>query len=908
MFPEKLPEHEFCEKLFNETTKLENNKFQVTMPIKVPLQQVNFELGESFHLAYTRFLNLEKRLHMDPTLFYQYKNFIDQYVELNHGEYCDINSYDMSKDPVYFLPHHAVIKQNAVTTKLRAVFDGSMQTNKKISLNDILLNGPVVQKDLFDILIAFRLENYFFICDIKKMFRCIDLDPSYRPLQNILWRESPEQDIRCIQLKTVTYGLKSSSYLATRCLIELAARYKDQFPLASSILENNTYVDDILANSCSEEQLLRMQTELIQLLSLGGFELHKWASNCNSVLINVNKTCQNLNELDLQKHEIYVKTLGITFDIEKDVFKSTCPDSYVSRNDSKRDILSYISKFYDPLGLIGPIFVHAKVIMQKLWATNTGWDSTPPDDIRHTWVNFTKSLTQMEPLSITRCVKLSNSITTQLIGFADASSVAYGCCLYLRSIDAQDNVLVQLLCSKSRINPLRKKLTIPRLELNAALLLAKLCKKVLNTLSNKININKTYLFSDSQIALAWLRTDDAKLQTYVANRVRAIRELSENCHWQYVNTEDNPSDCLSRGLQPHELKEHNLWWHGPPFLQNKSHTFQSSAVLAVPTQLSDLKTDNTILCAAATTTDSSIFERLKKFSSINKMTRVLAYVIRFCKNIKPQANKQQGFLKAFELNRSLMMIVKHEQEQYFSTEIKSLKSQKELTGNLKALTPFLDANGLMRVGGRLQNASIPYTSQHPAILPKGSEITALLIRDEHIKLMHAGQKLLLSSLRQRFWIIDGLRTIKKIIYKCVTCFRLKAVATTQLMGSLPTHRVRACRPFQKVGVDFAGPVSVKNSRIRKPLIGKGYIVLFVCFVTKAIHLELASDLTTDTFLACFKRFIARRNLPSDVHCDNGSTFKGARNQLDELYRLQNSQSHQYQVQSFASKRWLCQNC
>ncbi|CAH2109315.1 unnamed protein product [Euphydryas editha] len=240
----------------------------------------------------------------------------------------------------------------------------------------------------------------------------------------------------------------------------------------------------------------------------------------------------------------------------------------------------------------------------------------------------------------------------------------------------------------------------------------------------------------------------------------------------------------------------------------------------------------------------------------------------------------------------------------FHLKLNLLSVKKKLTGNLKALTPFLDANGVMRVGGRLQNASIPYTGQHPAILPKGSEITALIIREEHIKLLNAGQKLLLASLRQRFWIIDGLRTIKKIIYKCVTCFRMKAVAVTQLMGSLPAYRVNACRPFQKVGVDFAGPVSVKNSRIRKPIIGKGYIVLFVCFVTKAIHLELASDLTTDTFLACFKRFIARRNLPSDVHCDNSSTFKGARNQLNELYRLQNSQSHQYQVQSFASAQGI----
>lgn len=900
IFPEKLPEHDYCEKLFDETTKLEGNKFQVSMPLKVPLEQVNSELGESFHLAYERFINLEKRLHKNTTLFHAYKKFIDEYIQLNHAEVCNINSYNMSKDPVYFLPHHAVIKENAQTTKLRAVFDGSMPTNKKISLNNLLLNGPVVQKDLFEILIAFRLERYFFICDIRMMFRCIELDPTQRSLQNILWRDSPDHDIKCIQLNTVTYGLKSSSYLATRCLIELARRYRDKFPLASSILENNTYVDDVLANNNSEQMLVEMQSQLVQLLALGGFQLHKWASNCNSVLKNVqNDTHNEVTEVILNKQNMCLKALGVSFDIQNDTFKSTCPEPYLSQNDTKRDILSFISKFHDPLGLVGPIFVRAKVIMQSLWAANIDWDSAPPDEIRQRWLEFSRNLSQMKPLSMSRCVKPADAISCELIGFADGSSVAHGCCLYLRSIDSQGKVHVHLLCSKSRINPLKKELTIPRVELNAAMLLAKLTRKIHDTIHNTLQVNETYLFSDSQIVLAWLKTDAAKLQTYVANRVRAIGELLHSCHWRYVNTGDNPSDFLSRGLQPQELENNKMWWHGPSFLQDKNYQFSSKS--EIPTQLPELKIKEVLNCAATTINDFNLIDKLKEFSSINKMTRVLAYVFRFCQS---NAVREKGFLKSVELNKALMYIVKHEQEQFYYNDIKSLKNQGNVSGNLKPLAPFLDSSNVMRVGGRLQNASIPYASQHPAILPKGSSITELIIRDEHIKLMHAGQKLLLTSLRQRFWIVDGLRTIKKVIYKCVICFRMKAVATTQLMGSLPAPRVNACRPFQRVGMDFAGPVSVKNSRIRKPVIGKGYILVFVCFVTKAIHLELASDLTTETFLACFRRFIARRNLPSDVHCDNASTFKGARNQLDELYRLMASKSHQHQVQSFASSRGI----
>ncbi|KAL0850467.1 hypothetical protein ABMA28_012265 [Loxostege sticticalis] len=903
IFPEQLPEHDYCERLFKDTTVLENNKFTVTMPTKVPLEQVNSELGESFPLALKRFYNLEKRLQRDPVLLTEYTKFIHQYISLKHGTIVDISSYDLSKDPVYFLPHHAVIKESSKTTKLRTVFDGSMRTTNKVSLNDLLLNGPVVQKDLFEVLLSFRLEKYYFICDIRMMFRCIELDPLQRPLQNILWRDSPDQDILCIQLNTVTYGLKPSSYLATRCLIELADRYQDQFPLASQILKNNTYVDDVLSNSDSQQTLTQMQDELVKLLSLGGFQLHKWASNCSNILSNVPKEAQHFGELDLQKHDMSVKTLGVTFHVEDDVFKTTSPEPYTSLSDSKREILSHISKFYDPMGLIGPILVQAKLIMQCLWASNTEWDSIPAPDIRTMWSNFVRDLHEMKQVSVPRCVKPHDTRIVQLIGFADASSKAHGCCLYLRTVDAHGKVHVELLCSKSRINPLRKQLTIPRLELNAAVLLSDLTSKVAHILSSKTRVHDIHLFSDSQIVLAWLQTDATKLQTYVANRVRAITEHAhKNCHWHYVNTEDNPSDCLSRGLQPHELECNNLWWHGPSFLFDRNYNFQSNCEL--PIELPELKFPKDNIVCVTVTSASDLFEELKKFSNINKMIRVLAYVLRFCNNIKPQAVRQSNFLSSCELNKAMRLIIKYEQGNLYQLEIKCLSDQTPIKGSLKPLSPFLDGDGIIRVGGRLNNAPISYAKQHPIILPKDSDITVLIIRNEHLRLLHAGQKLVLSSLRQRFWIVDGLRTVKKILHKCVTCFRMKAAATTQLMGSLPADRVTACRPFQKIGTDFAGPVAVKNSRIRKPVIGKGYIVLFVCFVTKAIHLELASDLTTDAFLACFKRFISRRNLPSDVYCDNGSTYKGARNKLDELYRLHASQSHQTTVQTFASEKGI----
>ncbi|XP_026482727.1 uncharacterized protein LOC113390953 [Ctenocephalides felis] len=206
-------------------------------------------------------------------------------------------------------------------------------------------------------------------------------------------------------------------------------------------------------------------------------------------------------------------------------------------------------------------------------------------------------------------------------------------------------------------------------------------------------------------------------------------------------------------------------------------------------------------------------------------------------------------------------------------------------GKLKALNPSVDAEGLLRVGGPLENADISYDRKHPIILPKANLAIDIFIRSEHERLLHAGTQTTLANIRLKYWPIDGRNTVKCIIHKCVKCARFRATCAEQLMGILPKDRVTAYRPFQIVGVDFAGPVLLRASRLRKVPRIKAYISLFVCMATKAIHIELVSGLSTDAFLSALRRFIARRGCCSVIHSDNGRNFVGAKSELRQLATL-----------------------
>ncbi|XP_063901218.1 uncharacterized protein LOC135120827 [Zophobas morio] len=417
-----------CEKYFLEGSKrLENGRFSV----KLPFVTNPPDIGESRNKALRLFYNLERRLHKDPHLFKQYSEFMATYLILGHmTEVANPNNSG------YFLSHHPVINESSITTKLRVVFNASMQTTNNKSINDSLLVGPNLQQDLFGILIRFRFYKIVITGDIQKMYRQILLHEDHRKYQQIFWRDNINEPVKVFQLNTITYGFASSSYLATRCLLELARYAELEFPDAARTISTSFYVDDLICGGDTPEQAAQLLQEIKSILKGGGFELHKLNSNYPQVIYG-NEQVGETYTVSLDKQGP-TKTLGVLWDNNADAIRFSTWEKPASKvKVTKRIILSTVAKIFDPLGLVAPVTVTAKIILQKLWALKINWDESVPCDLYTIWKNFMKSLPELNSITIPRRV-IHDSTQVQLHGFCDASQYAYGACIYLRTMDPSD--------------------------------------------------------------------------------------------------------------------------------------------------------------------------------------------------------------------------------------------------------------------------------------------------------------------------------------------------------------------------------------------------------------------------------------------------------------------------------------
>ncbi|XP_033221034.1 uncharacterized protein LOC117175436 [Belonocnema kinseyi] len=220
-----------------------------------------------------------------------------------------------------------------------------------------------------------------------------------------------------------------------------------------------------------------------------------------------------------------------------------------------------------------------------------------------------------------------------------------------------------------------------------------------------------------------------------------------------------------------------------------------------------------------------------------------------------------------------------------------LESKKRIEGRLVSLSPILDSEGVLRVGGRLRNSDLNYGQKHPILLPQNHNVTALIIRDQHLKLLHGGSQATLNATRNNYWIINEKTTVKKVIRKCVICCRANPLVPTYGMGDLPKNRTIFKRAFLHTGVDYWSPFYIKEKKFRNRIKVKIYVAIFVCFATKAVHIEVVSDLTTEAFLACLSRFFSRRGKSADLYSDNGTNLVGAKNEIDSICNFLNSEEH-----------------
>lgn len=890
------PEEARCESFYSSTVQRETNgRYSVALPRN---GDVLAQLGDSRDIALRRLHGTERRLSRDSVLREQYTSFMAEYEQLGHMR--KIVSEESNQGKRCYLPHHPVVKEASTTTKVRVVFDASCKTNSGISLNDCLLVGPILQDDLRSIILRCRMKQIMLVADVEKMFRQINVRQQDRPLQCILWRETPSEDVAVYELNTVTYGTKSAPFLATRTLKQLAIDEEQRFPLAARVASEDTYMDDVLTGTDSVDEALRLRIQLERMMECGGFRLRKWASNHPDVLKEVPGpylAIPNTAGIALDTYPS-VKTLGLVWVPKKDVFKFQFSVPPVEPNEvlTKRIVLSRIASLFDPEGDIGPVITTAKIYMQLLWTLTdqTGnrleWDHPLPSTVCESWRKYQQQLHLLNDITFDRCVVLPNAVSVQIHCFSDASQKAYGACIYIRSQDKENNVRFRLLTSRSKVAPLRVQ-TIPRLELCGALLATELFEKVQNAL--KIPAD-AFFWTDSTCVLRWLQSPPTTWVTFIANRVSKIQSVTEGYHWRHVPGTENPADLISRGLLPSEILNNSLWWNGPSWAKMDTEKWPS-----LPDHITteDGREEMRRLAATAMTCPEADFIDMfvTKFNNYTQMVRSTAIYRRFINLLHKGESPITGFITTTELRQAESALVRCVQREAFSEELKALSSGNLVRGNspLRWYNPFISKEQLLRVGGRLKHSAESEDTKHPMVLPAKHRFTRLLLRHYHEKLLHAGPQLLLGTCRLRFWPLGGRSVVRHIVHQCRTCFRVNPRATQQFMGELPSPRVTASRPFSKSGVDYFGPVYIRPGPRRTAV--KAYVALFVCLCTKAVHLELASDLSTERFLQALRRFIGRRGRCTDLYSDNGTNFVGARNQLKELLALLKNRHHREAV-------------
>ncbi|XP_043659682.1 uncharacterized protein LOC122624258 [Drosophila teissieri] len=541
---------------------------------------------------------------------------------------------------------------------------------------------------------------------------------------------------------------------------------------------------------------------------------------------------------------------------------------------TKREVLSQIAKLFDPAGWLSPFVVRAKIFMQKIWLRELGWDQPLPRDLATQWREFLEGYPALKEIRIPRWVRFHPAAKLQYHAFCDASQDAYGAAIFVR-IETKEGCCTHLLTSKTRVTPVRS-ISIQRLELCGAVLLTELAALVMSEMPP--HVYETFYWTDFTIVLAWLSKPACTWTTFVANRVAKIEQCTDGSKWGHVRSEDNPVDLASRGVSPQELKDSALWWRGPAWLHLKQEQWPSELLVHPETELEQ----RPVKCH--TVAVPSAVEILERFSAFDRALRVLAYVFRFVKSCRREGVASSAELTAAELSEVQERLIVLTQKNEFPAEYKVLSNKQPVppASAISNLNPFLDGNGVLRASGRLQASEmLSYDEKHPIILPARCRFAELQVLFIHRISLHGGNQLMIRRIRSKFWIPKLKMLVKRTIHSCRVCVIHKKRLQTQLMGNLPRARSTFSRPFTHTGVDFAGPFDVKSYVGRACKITKGYVCVFVCFTTRAIHLEATSDLTTEKFLAAFSRFFARRGCPQHVYSDNGKTFVGASTSLSK---------------------------
>ncbi|XP_052785982.1 uncharacterized protein LOC128221411 [Mya arenaria] len=751
-------------KNFKNTFKRSDGRYQVTWPWRDEYQ----ELPENRGLALGRLKSLVNKIQRNPELMERYNATINN--QLNNGiiEKVDRENCDGRK---HYIPHHVVITPQKTSTKLRIVYDASAKTSKEYkSLNDCLCRGPVLLNDLCGIMLRFRLYKIGIVADIEKAFHQVRLQPSDRDVTRFLWFKdlsAPMMDQNNIQeyrFCRVPFGVVSSPFLLSATIEHHLDMYETE---VAEKLKSDIYMDNLVTGTDSVGVAKDLYRDSKVMFNEAKMNLREW--NTNSVELK-----SVIESKDLADEQV-TTVLGHTWDIQNDTIALNQVKN-LNENDkaiTKRNVLKQIASVFDPMGLLSPVTLKGKCLLQSLWKKNIEWDDRLGSQDENEWLEIKEDLQDIANCRVKRCVAFSEQsevVTYTLVCFCDASNLAYASSIYLLQ-ESKCSKKCDLIFAKSRLAPI-KEMTIPKLELMAVLIGVRSTHFVEKQL--KIKLKAKIVMSDSQCVLHWIHSQK-KLPVFIENRIKEIRTHSD-ISFQYVNTKDNPADILSRGCTIGEIQRSNLWWNGPKWLLEPKEQWpinrstdpnnENSCVTSeVKPNRGQIQKEENILVEKESSRDiKPPFEiDIEKYSSLTKVFRITAWCNRFVNRLKDNVPSCVN-LKSEEIENAEKMWILHTQKIHFSDMFTSLGAKKP--NNLtKQLGLYIEDSGILRCHGRLDQAELSEAERHPILLPSKSRFTDLVIEKRFIAIRGTPSEIISDNAKQFKLSSDTIKLVWSNVIK-----------------------------------------------------------------------------------------------------------------------------------------------
>ncbi|XP_055623321.1 uncharacterized protein LOC129766749 [Toxorhynchites rutilus septentrionalis] len=740
----------------------------------------NVRLPDSRPMALRRWECLDRRMQKDENLALVLNAKINDCLAKGYMRKLTVEETETARNPVWYLPVFPVMNPNK-PGKVRLVWDAAAACYG-VSLNSVLLKGPDQVTSLLSILVRFREFRVAVSGDLREMFLQILMRSEDQHFLRFFWKANAgDTTPSTYVMQALPFGTCCSPSIAQYVKNTHAKQFEQEFPEAVHAIVHQHYVDDMLISAETEEKAIQLVKDIKNIHESGGFQMRKWVSNSPAIVDALNG--ERINEVNLSVGEANAaeKVLGMWWNTKEDCFTyKLSPRLDVDllsgrKRPTKREVLRTLMMVFDPLGLISNFLMFLRSLLQEIWRASIGWDEPIHDCHFEKWLVWLRVLPRVADIKIPRCDRAVTSsgegTVVQMHTFVDASESCFAAVVYLR-FQENDTVEIALAGAKSRVAPL-KFLSIPRSELQAAIIGARLADSILGSLS--IAVQKRYFWTDSRDVMCWLHSDHRRYSQYVVVRVSEILETTGIRDWRWVPTKMNVADEGTKWKSSPILSSSSRWFRGPEFLWKAEGEWPaaSQSVSFTDTELRPhmhlhFKSFEPIIDVS----------RFSKWSVILKVT---AFVFKAIKNMQRTIRKTpqaKGPLTSDELSTAESYLYQIAQRSAYEEEISVLsinhqKPSEKLvpkSSPLFRLCPFMDEMGVLRIRGRTNVCQfIDSSVANPVILPREHSITRLIVLHIHQKFLHQNHEIIINELKQRYYICRLKAVYKSVRKNCQFC-------------------------------------------------------------------------------------------------------------------------------------------